>query len=254
MNSRDFKTYLDDFKYSNIFKKCKTALNRVSKICKNMTDAELLQFIEIIAMYYENDTQEPNISESPFNTISIEEAEFEEFAKMLAEQIYEQTDGSQSVLNLNNREKVVQNNQSKENEVNWIKRPILVMSIGKYDITINDSLMTYIKEISESMNPRMIMMEPINRYGDTVEDDNLPIKCVMGNINDNVALSLMSGVTNIHKFEFIETNNGGKMIPSDVRHFHAQTKNKFSGLYIFELDEKFKSLIGKKFNPIEIEL
>ena len=248
MSSNEFIEYLNDFNDSNISNTCKKKLKSLQKLFKNVGDEDTFQIIEIIALYYDSMMIKANndaLEMSQLNEM-LEGNEFKSFE--------EYVHGLADAINAKYSENT---NKEIPNQIDWILRPTLTMSISDTEISINKSFMNYIKEISESLEPRHIQMaNPISPYShiDTDEDDE-NIRCVMGTMNGDIALSLMSGVTNIHKFEFIEMNDGtGSMNSYDVKHFHAKTKHSFSGLYIFELNEELKSLIGKPFKPINVKL
>lgn len=237
---------------------CRKLFSSIFKRIKTSDETSILQFIECVAGYHDtllsSHVEDKQILDTPID----EDQEMEEFKKFI-ESV------SQEVISEKSKESAITKNIY--DKVNWIKRPMMIMTITEDRININKSFMEYLVDVDNSIpSNRSYEFVPVDmelmgdqmyrdQYNENydINENDKYVDCVIG-IDDtgNILLTIMSGVSDLNKFKMYEGKDIGYLKKDDVKLFHMRTGHKYSGKYLFEVNDELRSLVSKKIYPIEV--
>lgn len=235
MDRNEIITYLKDcINAPGVTKKCKSLLRYIVRKSKRLTDDALLQFIELIGLYYDE-----------INNNFINELENDANINNLPDDIKEMFNDIKNKYGDNFKIYEISNNRDhyqpeEKSNAKWIKRRSLLMNITNHNITINESFMDYLEEIRDAAFQSMMVM---SSYDDQTDE----IGVMLGTLDNDITLTMVGGVSEYETFYFSRNDrNLGVLDDYDFNYFNSQTKGKLVGQYVFQLDAKHHLFLGKK--------
>lgn len=278
MNKDDFIKYLHDFlNYDGIKPKTKSLLKTLIRKIKSIDDFSYCQFLEIISMYCDNlNTEiqnminekissnedvdkESNLSDK--DILSDDAKKIEELLDSLYESAEKlgidikmaQLDPSTGTVRTMDGRYIpvndIQNSdfdqQIQSDDIKYIPRRTLAITVTRSGFRINESFMQYLKEINELKRPNKF----INPYREDDDDEELDLGITIGFKKDSneMVITVIGGVSEYETFMIDElTDDTGKMSDFDFKYFRSQISDEMYGIYTFELDKCRKYFTGKK--------
>lgn len=139
-------------------------------------------------------------------------------------------------------------NTSNDEAVSYIERRPLMIYFSDNGFKINESFMTYLKEINANGARNSFMMVPYAYNEDDDDEDEEPdLRLTIGTKDNNLIVTLTGGVSKYESFEIYEMDDGcGKMYGKDLKYLRSKIDKSMRGLWLFKLDKSSHYFIGEK--------
>ena len=201
-------------------KKVKNLLKIARNKIKGFNDVELNQLIDIIESYVEVNSVLSNIENLPFDN-------------------FDENDDARYLP--------TQQNSLDSPNIEWIKRPTLMVYITNKSLMLNQSLSEYVKDCKELIDNAKKRDSYYDPDSELYSDDN--IRLLIGTIKgtNKITLGLITGQCEYNNFMFSEKTNGClEITPNSFKYLNEMTKGSLEGIYVCNIDKKLNTLVGEK--------